>query len=518
MKGIAPYRASARAALPMLLGLLSCCLPAALQASEQSPPAPRPTPVSMQAQTAGQGWSEQVGHGDYSRQFQYQSPLGGDGKVMVVWFEFPESGARFLLKTARYEAGSRRLSDEQTILAQGNERFHVFAPSLVADGQGNLTVVWSPESEIGNTVLSVRYQADSGRWGAPLRLDRNYPGDTTNKSIGPVTGIDAQGNVFVAWDQQPRGSATPGSPIPHELRSTRYDARQQTWSEPQKVNRDIGSRSYGVDAQRLVVDDSGFATLAWRQQSVKSFLFSRSFEASLLVARYDPQAKQWSRPRSLATSDYMVGRPVVAGARRGDVAVLWYQTDGLFSAHYTPRTDKWQQTQLDDPQRERSNLDGFPPLAMDPAGNVVTLWNSPEAGIQVTRYEAARQAWSAPLTLASLQRWQTPFFTTPEVDAAGNIMLVWNLIGYWNASGSRPGSAPMDEVQVTRFSADKQSWSPPLTVVRQFDGEPLIAERIATRMDARGAMELSWWHQVGESSTRSFKRYGAPLFVEPGAR
>ena len=128
-------------------------------------------------------------------------------------------------------------------------------PSAVVDANGVVTVVWQQVCHgyngcNGQTLLATRYSTTTGTWTAPQALEGGLYTATSN--FYPIAGIDANGNVVVAFSKNNGADQT--------IYAKRYSANTATWGGTEVI---APSACNQCGDNHLAVDSSGNAMVTW---------------------------------------------------------------------------------------------------------------------------------------------------------------------------------------------------------------------------------------------------------------
>ncbi|WP_020675014.1 Ig-like domain-containing protein [Geopsychrobacter electrodiphilus] len=312
---------------------------------------------------------------------------------------------------------------------------------------------------------------------APLML--NTAGVTTYSYTyeGGLVQIDDQGNAIAVWIQ--------ADPYIHELWTSRYQAPTATtagaWSSPQMLASPATGETIYEPA--LAMNGAGEAILVWRvyvSAASQSYLYSRYFDpvsgwgaveplnsaagGGLMRVVLDDSGNAtvaWERSKPVPGRPSS-GRVKTVGANRYDPASGWGPEVLLEDLVFTDAAD------FSDVK--------VPTLALDSAGHVTAVWkmyDTTNYNVHAARFNGV--SWSSVATLHTTSNYIVPFMAA-GADGSGNVTVAWRQ----NGTGS-------NTLGVAQFDATGSSWGTPLQLA---DAAGLTASDLA--VDASGTAMVIW--------------------------
>jgi hypothetical protein len=286
------------------------------------------------------------------------------GYAAVVWTSYVPP-KRVMI--SEYEVGIGW--SEPSVLDEGGTA-DAYSPSLDADGEGNVIVVWCQSESPENSIWSKRYEPSSGWGDAEKVADYAY-------SASPVIAVGDGGNAMCVWRHY---NDTSGF---DEVRSCAYEAGVG-WDAPVLLT----IVAYADEFDPVVdVDRDGNALAAWWKYSL-SFdegVHSRAYDVG--VGWGDPVVVAYSDPGALSYPEVEV-----AMTDEGEALLTFLHDDGVFQdvrgTVYNPTGGWAPSVQL--------NMDGLGDvggitLAIDGNGNGFALWaqaDSARSDVWAARYLA----------------------------------------------------------------------------------------------------------------------------------
>ena len=308
----------------------------------------------------------------------------------------------------------------------------VLAPLLAASPSGAVTIhTWDIQSQF---------------------IDQSGPLDT----IMPAVAIDDDGNVFVAWQQEPNNET--GNV--YEVWTRRFSPGTG-WDAP--MNMSLGGPTMTWYPSLAVAPTGGAALVSEGVGGV----FAREFEPGT----------GWSNASWIGDGASW-GPPQVSLDGRGAVMTVWTANvpasfDGIFSNRYVPGVGWGARERIDAPSNASASS-RYPQLATDPGGNATAVWNA--GAIWANRY-APGVGWGTPF------RIQAPGNQAgwPDVaaDAGGNAIVCWP---------ARGSTSPNHTIFVSRLTS-AAGWSTPAEIETNQTGE---SNRCRLSSDPAGNVFVLW--------------------------
>jgi hypothetical protein len=346
----------------------------------------------------------------------------------------------------------------------GDTTYTLRIGSGVADTDGR--VLSAPASASFTTAVQ--------EWSAQPTAVLTLPKDTPTQR--PRAAVDSAGNVTATW-QTYNGSNT--------LESSRFDVASGTWSTPATIAR-VASGERLMPGQ-LVSLGNGDMIQLWYE-----VLLSQTPSTShLRQSRFDSATSTWgaSTPVALLPAGHAVEGVEFVADEAGRLTVLMTNTSlagepALYAARLDRASGTWSAAQRIDRPGKSTGPFSFTGAA-DRAGNVTVVWNEPGASataLVTARYDAASGRWSAGQVLAA-NVVEGATGGTLAVNASGAAIAIWK-----DRELQAGGPSP---VQVARFSAATQSWTPPF----QVDRAGKKTGYVQVVLDAAGYAVASWIDQ-----------------------
>ena len=214
--------------------------------------------VRARRHVAGSGWQamQSIGPRDLDSMSYIDLAMDPNGNAVVVWVQL--DGISTSIWANRYDADADAWAGAENI-GTADPRNPQY-PQAAMDASGNAMVVWQrhgvevsgPITVYQFDIWANRYDAASGQWGGPERIEF----DNAGGAIHPQVAMDAAGNALVIWRQY--------DGLRHNLWSNRH-VPGLGWGQPQLVeNADEGNVGY----QRLAMDSDGNAMALWQMEEV----------------------------------------------------------------------------------------------------------------------------------------------------------------------------------------------------------------------------------------------------------
>lgn len=315
--------------------------------------------INMQTSlyTPGQGWVDE----EVSASFGFNQRLASNdtGDAVLVWESSGNNQNPSDILRNRYSQATGAFSGEE--LVENDEVDRAFSAEVDLDDAGNVIIVFS-RPMTGNNYSY--YDAAMGQWTTAAQISglqfginratrmmgdgraivaarvRGFGNDedsieawiyepstdtwsesgpvetsATEEAVLPNVVVDADGNIFIAWLQRPRGGFS-------SAWVNRYDAATDSWGTAQLLEGAEGTVSTGIG---LAVDAAGNAIALWTQDLGTNG--DRRFR--IRTARYVAADDEWTPPEQL-DDETAVGGAVGAGIAMdaaGNAIAIWQYPD-----------------------------------------------------------------------------------------------------------------------------------------------------------------------------------------------
>ena len=394
--------------------------------------------------TTCSAWSAPVQIDDARTARQVDLPVNGvqvaaakDGGFVAVWFQ--DDGGRRAILASHFNADTQNWSAPQAIDLHGPQAGASSIPAIVADAQGQITVVWFQLVDGRDGIFSARWQGAA--WTPPQRLDSpTLPGNATN----PQLAADAAGNVTVVW-QQPDGRHT-GIYAAHWL------SARHRWQAAQRVDR-LSASAYNPV---VAATPGGHVVAAW-QQGV-------SGHEGVYAAALPGAGGKWAAPERLSPAGATATSAALVATPQGEVVAAWTQGRGdarriAVRSALPGAGPQWSGVRL----LQSAAFNGpavSPVLAADAAGNIVLVWGQADAA----RSGVQREAMLCARWQAATRRWKAPQqIDNPALRSAGNPVVVVDSAGNVHAAWYQDGPQGM-QVETARYDPSQHRWLAPQTL------------------------------------------------------
>lgn len=331
--------------------------------------------------------------------------LDPDGNAMVGWLQPPAlfPGERSLLHARRFDAVNGW--EPTAVLSLPTKA--AYDHRLLADASGNFMAVWlQRERTDGGPFIGVmarRYVRAVGAWEPQSVLVQDEA--PSLMAGGLRTGIDAAGNVDVAWF---RGVVGGGHIV-----SNRYDTATGAWAVNASIGMDIVGPPMDVDfpaletgqAPQLAVARDGAAVAAWlvyRADDPEGVFH----ELRAAVRPPGPAEAAWSAPVTLSLDpEQRLGNLAVGVDDAGGAVALWVRNTMVGGApsaqlllrRWNPESQAWGPEEPV-PAPFPANLISHARLFVHGPGHLLALHfhgNVPTPGLLAySRFDANQQRWS----------------------------------------------------------------------------------------------------------------------------
>ncbi|MBP7776297.1 MAG: hypothetical protein KA371_04160 [Acidobacteria bacterium] len=377
------------------------------------------------------------------------------GNGVALWTEPGPTvlGVGPIVRTARYDAATRRWSDPHTL--SGATRSAI-AIDVVGDGSGNALAIWRINPISVNIYLqAARYDGVTGLWsdvalGAGAFLDH------------AAVAMSDDGDAVVCWADNLAGTWC-----------RRYSATTATWAPAES----LGVSASGLDVAR---DAAGNIHVVWASGT------------AVQAARFDATTSTWGAAADLATGLPGAGQsmPQVATNDAGDAVATWTRGSMLEASRFPAGGGGWSAAST---LSSSGTSNAAARIAIDTAGHATVVWLQTQTTrrMLVARWDSMAAAWTAAAGLPG----QAGGFAYPgaiDVDPGGNVHVVW----------SQSLASPGLRLLASRYAASTGEWTTVsnLSALDQFAYNPDVA------VDSTGSAVSVWFQSIsGFSATASLR-------------
>ncbi len=252
---------------------------------------------------------------------QREPALAADasGNFVVAWADDTDDNGRYQIRARGFAPdGSERIA-EFTVnsVATGEQR----DPAIAMAPDGRFAIAWEddPENDGDSQILVRGFAAD----GVELFADRSVHDEDQGDRVNPAVGMDASGNIVVAWQDDGDGNGY------DQIHARGFDASGDEWFPRVTVN----SVSDGQQRNPAIgVDDAGGFVVAWQDDPGNDGdydIMARSFAAG-----GSPQT-EWTVASGGQRRD-----PALAMAPGGAFAISW-EDDGDGNGMFQVKAASW---------------------------------------------------------------------------------------------------------------------------------------------------------------------------------
>ncbi len=296
-----------------------------------------------------------------SDQYGYGIAMDRAGNFVVTWESYGQDGDSYGVEGRRFDSAGTPRGPEFPVnqTTSGDQGY----PGVASDPAGNFVVVWQSDGQDGDYggIFGRRYDKAGAALGAEFPVNTFTTGD----QLAPQAAADQGGNFVVVWESDGQDGDAAG------VFARRFDNAGVALGGDFPVN----SHTTGSQATPVVaMAATGEFVVAWEGAGPTSAtaVFARRFSAAGV-----PQGLEFQVSMS-PTSTY----PAVAADRAGAFTVVWegFPAGGSGRDVVARRYDA-AGAALGGEFRVNTFTTGnqfSPSVAMDPAGNIVVGWESPD--------------------------------------------------------------------------------------------------------------------------------------------
>lgn len=417
-----------------------------------------------------------------------------EGNVTSAWLEnYPTLGDD--PQAAFFSMSSQQWMPPQPIV---QAYAGLATPQLIVDRFGTITLVWLEFfSENGNSAtLFASRSTKGGPWTTPVPLNSLPLSTSTNAQVPVSMVVDAQGNVTIAWLEQNV------STLKYDIGAARFTSNISTPPTLYPFLDGVSPQAHNPIIPQLVVDELGYVTAVWQEQTISGF--------AVQAARLDPLGTAWSTAINLNDATQNANgaiTPHMVVDTSGIVTVVWQEQSGsqfsVQAARFTPGAGgaggSWTTYTTVAPALSDANGSITPQIIVDKNGSVTIVAVDASLSVWPASFAIGDSSWSSPL--APLNSG-IAFSLTPlsmVVNDSGMVTVLWlnNTTGLfvqsargfstsWSAAtdlsaGNADGNTPLllgidtignvtaswmegTSMQAARFISEGSSWTAAATL------------------------------------------------------
>ncbi len=328
--------------------------------------------------------------------------VGSNEDTYLVWKEYL-TGNNFAVHAMRFNATANSWSQwtEFNISHLVPNGSGLNGTSIFSDKNGYLTIISSTDWGI----FASRFDITKATWTVPQRLDDPAG---SNYLFGVDAIVDNSGNITAAWVQL------------QGLQVARYSIATNKWSAPYLLDDSLNTNG-PTKYFSMGSDSNGNVSIAWGHN------VGLAGAPSIRASRLDVNLGKWSKETQLNDGNSMFGAgdASLVVDPLGNLIVVWYQYDGLFSVKYNSNNSLWSA-----PEKitlPNTGLDSRVVLSNpDIAGNITLLFRTSQ-NIMSSQYVTSTGQWQVPVAIDTPSSGFVNFSNLPVIvsDLSGNVAAVW---------------------------------------------------------------------------------------------
>jgi len=326
-----------------------------------------------------------------------QVTTDGAGNWVAVWYSYDDLGGTIgidkdILVARSVDNGATWTDPAPLNNNAASDVGDDYDPQVTTDGAGNWVAVWWSYDDLGETIgtdadILVACSVDNGAtWTYPAPLNNNATTDSGDNLIPQVT-TDGAGNWVAVWYSYDDLGETIGTD-PDILVARSVD-NGATWTDPAPLNNNAATDSGNDWEIQVTTDGAGNWVAVWGSND--DLGLGLGIDGDVLVARSVDNGVTWTDPEPLnnnaATDSELDWFPQVSTDGAGNWVAVWASYDDLggaigpdddiLVARSTDNGVTWTDPEpLNNNAATDSGNDFDPQVTTDGAGNWVAVWYS----------------------------------------------------------------------------------------------------------------------------------------------
>jgi len=345
--------------------------------------------------------------------------VDGSGNAVVVWGDTRNGDTDVYMQ--RLDVGGNRLWAQDMRVNGDSGTALQASPAVVADGSGNVVVVWS-ETRNGDwddvDIYAQRLDTSGNRlWVEDKRVNGNGKITMTNIAA-PAMAIDSNGNAVVVWGNS-------NESLHNQIYAQRLDVSgNRLWVQDEQVN--DANRAANHWCPTVVVDSGGNALVVWEDQANGDIYAQRLNTSGNRLGAQDARVNDDSGTARQAI-------PTTAVNGNGSAIVVWCDDRNGDYNLYAQRLDVsgnslWAQDVWVNGD-SGTVIQRYSAVAVDSSGNAVVVWADSRNGnddIYAQRLDGdGNRLWGSDVRVNSDTGTAGQYSPAVAMDSNGNAVMVW---------------------------------------------------------------------------------------------
>lgn len=372
--------------------------------------------------TSSHGWTDTEVISTESTQPSYNPSIIADseGNIHVVWSDQTDYGGSTGIVNLFYKywnASSSIWTITEWISTESTGS--CYNPSIDKDSDGNVHVVWVESTQI----FYKKRNAVNKTWTATTLVSTV----STDNSYEPTIVIDSNSNIHIVWSDCTNYNS---SGTDFDIFYKSWNATNKIWTSTKVVSTESTDDSYKPS---IAIDGDDNVHIAWFDFTNYN---NSGTDADIFYKNWNATSRTWTITELISTKSTIASyTPSIAVDNLRNIHIVWY--DGAYYGIVYKRRDSvsmtWTTTELVSTESVLSlSITGDPSMVIDGIGNLHVVWRDPtnysgsgtDFDIFYKMWNAVSMTWTT-TEVVSTESSSLTMHHRIAVDSAGNVHVVW---------------------------------------------------------------------------------------------
>ncbi|MDH5645845.1 MAG: hypothetical protein OEZ01_07545, partial [Candidatus Heimdallarchaeota archaeon] len=296
--------------------------------------------------------------------------------IHVVWYDSADligAGTDPDIFYKKFDSSTSSWGNLQLISAESTA--NSYTPSIIADNEDNLYVVWHDNTDLGGSgsdydILYKKYNSSTSSWGDTGVIST----DSSTSSFSPSLRFDSQDNLHVVWHDLTDYN---GAGTDLDIFYKRFDDITSSWGSTIVLSSDSTANSaYPV----ICIDTNDNIHVVWEDVTN---IFGAGTDADIFYKKFNHETKFWGDSTVISSrSTSLSSTPAVINDRLDNIYVIWKDNtniDGagldsdVFMVKFSASNDLWGNSII--VSFDSGSNSQYPSIAVDKNDFIHVVWS-----------------------------------------------------------------------------------------------------------------------------------------------